>query len=249
MGMIFFQKTLSINYCHEIISSKKNSANNKHVGFNKGSMKQNIINDTNCLIFDQDGTLYPSDSALSKKLSDLTKHWLMRSLNIDQTNIEAAYSFLQKKYRHPYHAFFSYGLSIKEYHENVFNSVDLATYVGIDLKLANMLDKLPQQKFVVTLAPPKFSIELQKRLGILSYFSSTVYAQDFPTEYSKKDCYKGIAEKYGFSKDEICVIGDNYYLDILPAIDLGYKCIHVTNDLFSSPWLTTASVYNLCAFI
>jgi FMN phosphatase YigB (HAD superfamily) len=82
-------------------------------------------------------------------------------------------------------------------------------------------------RFVVTMASVQYSMRLQNHLKIRSLVDRTLYVSDYGPTYSKGDCYLDIADGLGLTPEQICVIGDNMLIDIAPALDRGFKAIHV----------------------
>ena len=56
-----------------------------------------------------------------------------------------------------------------------------------------------------------------------------IYLKDFKT-YSKKQCYEKLAKDFNLDFQEICVIGDSYENDIIPARELGCKVVLISKE-------------------
>ncbi|MCB9370234.1 hypothetical protein H6501_01415 [Candidatus Woesearchaeota archaeon] len=81
------------------------------------------------VIFDQDGTLYPRSSLLFQEQSKRTREWIKNRLNLTDEQLQELYLKLQKNYPNPYLGFESLGLSINEYLEVVFNSINIGDFI------------------------------------------------------------------------------------------------------------------------
>ena len=178
-------------------------------------------------IFDQDGTLYPDENTLSKMLRDKTKKWIKKELNLSDKEIEKLYDSLPKRYANPFDGFISLGLTIKGYYEEVFEKVNPFEYVERDETLIKTLNDISADKFIVTLASKNYSLKLQKALGIDTLINETLFMIDFYPETSKSVAYNNIAKRKQLNPAEICVVGNNFDVDILPAIENGFQSILV----------------------
>lgn len=201
--------------------------------------------ETKCIIFDQDGTLYPKDNPLALALRVRTKSWLMHKLNLSYEEVEELYQNLKIDFPNPFLGFQSIGASVLEYHEQVFNSIYPSDYLSYDHKLVSLLQKLAQIKYIVTFASPLYSEALQKCLGVMPFSEKTYYVNNFPDEFSKRRCYQTIAQSLRMTSSAICVVGDNFELDIIPAIELGCKAVHVSNEPILGAHETIPVIYEL----
>ncbi len=201
--------------------------------------------DIKSIIFDQDGTFYPSNSDLARELRERTKIWLMQKLHLSRHEIDLLYEKLRTIYPNPYHGFQSLGASVAEYHAAVFNTINPCNYLAYDPRLIRMLRILPQTKYVVTLASPSYSEALQECLGIARFIEKTYYVSDFAPDYSKKRCYEAIAQGMDGDYSALCVIGDNFQLDIVPALELGCMTVYISNAKVSGAHHTIETIFDL----
>jgi len=153
---------------------------------------------------------------------------------------------LPKRYPNPLEGFLSLGLNIKEYFYEVFDKTNPSNFLKKDNKLIEMLSDIKQKKFVVTIASKKYSIKLQRALGIDKLIDYTFSSE----EYYKKDLskiyiYEIIRKKLKLRPSDICVIGDNIEVDLLPAIKKGYKGILVGNDSKDKRIISCKSIYEI----
>ncbi|MGV8162390.1 MAG: HAD family hydrolase [Candidatus Nanoarchaeia archaeon] len=181
-------------------------------------------------IFDQDGTFYPKNHPLTLALRTKTKEWIKNSLNISQTEIDKIYHDLPLKYAHPYIGFESLGLSAKDYLSEVFDKTNPATHIFRNEELISILSSIKPPKFVVTLASLAYSSHLQKTLGINNALDRTFSAINQERPYSKKQIYIEICKNIHAEPSTVMVIGDNYELDIVPAIELGMNYKHLVDE-------------------
>lgn len=180
------------------------------------------------LVFDQDGTLYPNENSLILETRKKTKYWLSNKLNKNLNEINEIYEQLPKKYVNPYFGFKSLGCSVDEYMSEVFDKVNPSMFLKFNQTLYSYFKYNKQLKALVTFASPNYTIKLQEKLKLKDFYDRILYVKDFET-YSKGQCYEQLAREFNIKFDEMCVIGDSYYNDILPAQQLGCKTILISN--------------------
>ena len=113
--------------------------------------------------------------------------------------------------------------------------------INFNPKIYNYFKKTSVLKALVTLASPQYTNELQSKLKLKEFYSEILYVKDFKS-YNKKDCYKKIAKDFNIDFAEICVMGDSYINDILPAQELGCKVILISNKSRNSNIKTVESI-------
>lgn len=180
------------------------------------------------IIFDQDGTLYSKNSDLIKYTRAKTKKWLSYKTNKTLSEIEDLYIVLQEKYPNPYLGFESLGCSVQEYMEDVFDKIHPEFFLEFNPVLYDFFKNNGLKKALVTFSSPRYTEEVQEVLKIKDFFDSILYVKDSKT-YNKKECYEKLANLFNIDFAEICVIGDSYYNDIVPAQQLGCKTILISD--------------------
>lgn len=180
------------------------------------------------LVFDQDGTLYSKENNLILETRNKTKCWLSNKLKKNLNEIDELYKQLPKKYANPYLGFKSLGCSVDEYMTEVFDKVDPSKFLNFNQMLYSYFEDSKKLKALVTFASPNYTIKLQETLRLKEFYDRILYVKDFET-YSKGQCYQKLAKDFNINFDEMCVIGDSYYNDILPAQQLGCKTVLISN--------------------
>lgn len=195
-------------------------------------------------IFDQDGTLYPRDSKLYRQITDMTKIWLKNSLFLNDEELAILYNNLKKTHPHPFRGFESIGFSYYDYHKEVFNRINVKDFISRDEELGVMLELIRQPKFIVTLSSPKFSSQVLKQLSVRRLFEDVFFASDLEAPYEKIILYEKIRKSLNLLPHEICIIGDNYDIDLSLAIRENYKCILVSKEAREGV-INISSIYEL----
>ncbi len=198
------------------------------------------------IIFDQDGTFYNPKHKLTIELRKKTKKWISNSLKINKKDVEKIYEKLPKKYPNPLEGFSSIGLLSKDYLEEIFNKTDLNNYLKKDFQLIDVLKKIKQDKYVVTIASFSYSLKLQKILGIKKFIKKTYsLGEKYPQYKSKFEIYELIRKLSGLSKKEILIVGDNYKVDLMDAHNQGYNVLIVWNGSNKKGLVNLKNIYEL----
>ncbi len=203
------------------------------------------MNKIKCFIFDQDGTFYPEKSILTNILRKKTKNWIMERLSLNKEEVEKLYRKLPKKYPNVLEGFQSLGLSIRDYHQNVFNITKPDKFFSRDKKLISTIKELKGEKFVVTFSSKKYSKALQKTLGIYKLIKRTYCSIDFLPETSKLFVYEHIRKKNGLKREQILIVGNNLEVDIIPALNKGYKAFLIGKPIKNIKVKSIKNIYNL----
>lgn len=198
-----------------------------------------------CFIFDQDGTFYPEKSELTNSLREKTKKWIRDRLSLDKKEVDKLYKKLPKKYPNALEGFQSLGLSIKDYHKNVFDVIKPKKYISKDKRLIYTMKRLKGKKFVVTFSSKRYSRNLQKILGIKNLIKKTYYSVDFLPKTSKLFVYEHIRKENKLKKEEILVVGNNLKVDIVPALNERYKAVFIGEPIKKIKVKSIKNIYNL----
>jgi len=200
------------------------------------------------IIFDQDGTFYPSNHKLTKVLRAKTKEWIQKNLRIERDELESIYLKLPIKYPNPLDGFSSIGLNTKDYMYKVFDTINLSKYIKENKKLIDLVKALKIDLYVVTIASIKYSKKLQKRLGIKKLIKKTYsLGEKYPKIKTKFEIYEEIRKKKDFKRKEVLIVGDNYLLDLKDASSKGYPCVLISNNnnLRKSQLIKIKNIYQL----
>lgn len=196
------------------------------------------------IIFDQDGTLYPKESKLYKYTSSLTQNWVKSSLKLNQIQLEKIYTMLKQEFPNPFDGFQYLGLTINDYHDNVFNQVNCDLFIEVDNRLINILEKIKIPKYIVTLSSKAFSEKLLATLQLDTLFEKTYLVSDYKNSNNKLLIYEEIRKNLNLKHSEVCIIGDNYMVDLEDAKMKGYMCILISKEIISDV-VTIPSIYSL----
>lgn len=176
------------------------------------------------IISDLDGTLYPKTCSLTKQIDILANNFLIKHSGLSTDEIEK----LEIKYPNILDALDHLNLSRDLYYKNVHGKLLYDDLLPAN-EIKELLSKSEIQLFIVSLAP-KFHID--KVLSILGLSEFIKKSFSIPSElFSKKGiCYKNIIDEYDLSVNNTWVTGDNYLLDIEPALFIKLKTALISEN-------------------
>jgi len=179
-------------------------------------------------IFDLDGTLHSRTGSLYKAMSSRIKWWFHHHLHLGDIDMDKYIDELKKRYPAPFEAMQAFGLSIDSFHQEVFSELRPEEHLVAEEALRIGLLGLSGEKFLVTLASRDYASRVLRTLGIEELFSEVfTYGANWNTR-NKFDAYEEIRLTRGLEASEVCVVGDNYQVDLRDAKDKGYYCVEIS---------------------
>ena len=175
------------------------------------------------IISDLDGTLYPKSNGLTRQIDNLADSFLSSATGMSKNQL----SRLEEIYPNILDALKVLQIPKKTYYTNVHNKLDYSV-LKPNTEMNNLLASMKLNLFVVSLSPAE---HIKRVLSLLQLENLVTGAFSISQEISsnKGNCYKNILQKYNLSEDTVCVVGDNYLLDIEPA-----KRLNLSTALISS---------------
>ncbi len=167
------------------------------------------------IISDLDGTLYPKSTGLTRQIDNLADRFLAETTGLNSHQLS------QFELSHPniLDALDYFGINRHTYYDNVHNKLDYSA-LHPNAVLNNLLKDGNINLFVVSLSPREHIIRVLSALGLTSIVSDILAVSD-GSDTDKGAYYQEIIKKHNLSIPNICVVGDNYILDIEPAKKLG----------------------------
>lgn len=191
-------------------------------------------------IFDLDGTLYPKNSDLYLIMSSLITKWFKTYLKVSNDDFIEFYENMKQNYPNPLEAIQVFGLSTASYYQEVFKGINPKHYLLEDVDVKYTLSRLLGKKFLVTLSSRGHAEKVLQALSVNQYFSEIYNPGVNWHTYHKIDVYEKIRKECKLSANEICVIGDDYAVDIETAKNAGYSCVLVSkNKHMTVPTIST----------
>lgn len=175
------------------------------------------------IISDLDGTLYPKSNGLTRQIDNLADSFLSSVTGMSKNQLIR----LEEIYPNILDALKVLQIPKKTYYTNVHNKLDYSV-LKPNTEMNNLLASMKLNLFVVSLSPAE---HIKRVLSLLQLENLVTGAFSISQEISsnKGNCYKNILQKYNLSEDTVCVVGDNYLLDIEPA-----KRLNLSTALISS---------------
>lgn len=187
------------------------------------------------LLIDLDGTLYPQNNGIWEEIAARMEKYMHDELNLPKTEIPG----LRKEYYRIYGTTLS-GLR-KNYHVNeveflnYVHDVPIHQYLSPDLKLREMLNGLPQKKWVFTNSDKGHAQRVLNALDITDLFEGILDITHFnylnkPNNLTYKQALMSIGEPDPYS----CMFVDDSPANLPPARDLGLTTVLVGNQTANS---------------
>ena len=111
----------------------------------------------------------------------------------------------------------------------VFDKIDPSKFLTFNPILYEYFLNNKFLKVLVTLASKQYTEKLQETLKLREQYDEILYLADFKT-YNKKQCYEKLSNEFNIAYSEMCVIGDSYENDIIPAQQLGCKTVLISSS-------------------
>lgn len=178
--------------------------------------------------FDLDGTLYSKDSNLYRAMSLSIANWFKSQLNISG-DFENFYRKMKCDYPSLLEAIQAFDLSIASFHREVFDHMQQHHYQLEESGISHTFSGLAGRKFLVTLSSPGHAAKVLQALNVVQHFSGFFHPGINWNTNNKIDAYEAIRGYYRWSPEEICVVGDNYEVDLEAAQKVGYRCVLVSS--------------------
>ena len=181
-------------------------------------------------LFDLDETLYPTSNGLMQTIGDRMREWIMREYGMGP---EEAHD-LQKRYWKEYGTTLR-GLYIERHIEpagylKFVHDIPLANFIAPDPKLRAVLERIPQEKVILTNADVPHARRILDILGVSDLFTRVFDVVCF--DYQCKPAavvYEKVLEMLPALGDE-CVLIEDAARNLPPARALGIKTILLAND-------------------
>lgn len=179
----------------------------------------------NTIIFDLDGTLYPRNNKFFSFLEIKTQNYMMKMKpNLTLEKFEK----MEKSIPNLLDALRYLELDKNKFYKDVYEDINYEDFFKEDKKLKNMLENINTINLIVTMSANRQVEEISRLLGIDKYIERG-YSPEQLDINSKEEIYIKILKEYCISPKNCFVIGDDYEIDIEPAIRLGINNIYITN--------------------
>jgi putative hydrolase of the HAD superfamily len=185
-----------------------------------------------CIFFDLDETLYPPGIGVWEEIGRRINRFLMERMGTPQEDV----NILREKF------FIQYGTTLtglraeyevdpREYLQFV-HDIPLERYLKPDNRLRQLLETLPQRKYIFSNADRPYIVRVLSTLGIADQFHGIIdiYATEFICK-PMEQAYRIALEAAGSPSPDTCLYVDDLPRNLPPASRLGIKTVLVHNKV------------------
>lgn len=179
-----------------------------------------------CLVFDVDGTVYPKRHPLYEEIRRRTMMWLAQRLSKTVAEAETEYRRLKSVYPDYMDRIRALGPTASDYQSGVFADLDPKLFLAKDDLLVQFLESFHGPVYAVTYALEAYASSVLNALGVDGFVRQLSAVSD--ETRSKGHFYRIILDSENLVPAQACVVGDNFHVDLQPAIDLGLLTVHIS---------------------
>lgn len=106
----------------------------------------------------------------------------------------------------------------------------LRLYEGIEDLLRNLKEN-GKHLYLLTNAQRCFTIDELDHLAIREYFDDIIISSDFGIRKPDLKLSQVLLARNGLDPEETIVVGNDYYCDVVPAIELGCRAVYIHTDI------------------
>jgi putative hydrolase of the HAD superfamily len=186
------------------------------------------------VIFDLDETLYPTTNGLMQTIGARMREFIVNKYNLSPEDARTLQNYYWNTYGTTLRGLYlERQLDPREYLEYV-HDVPLANYLAPDPKLRVVLERIPQEKVILTNSDAPHTRRVLEHLGVADQF--TRIFDIVSNEYECKPArtvYSRVLNSLGARGDE-CALVEDLARNIPPARQLGIKTILLGNIINAS---------------
>lgn len=170
------------------------------------------------IISDLDGTVYSTDNPLTSYIDENVEKFLLANSKIDKSKLDE----LEKKYPNVLDALKILGISRDLFYSSIYDQLEYYQYINEDPVLREILEDSIFSISIVSLSPLTHIEKIIDRMKIKPFIRN-IYSLEKENYNNKEIIYQKIIKELNVSAQDVWVVGDNYDIDIVPAINLGCK--------------------------
>lgn len=191
------------------------------------------------IISDLDGTLYSRNNGLTSQIDRLADSFLSSMTGMSKDQLTQ----LEKLYPNILDALKVLQIPKSIYYNNVHGRLDYSV-LKPDIEMNQLLSSMGLRLFVVSFSPVE---HIKKVLTLLDieHLVDAAFSMSKEASSNKGSCYKNILKQFKLSSDEVSVVGDNYHLDLEPAMHLNLSTALISSSFHPD----TSSFVNFTEFL
>ena len=187
------------------------------------------------LLIDLDGTLYPNNNGIWEAIAHKMETYMQQVLKIDALDIQVLRQ----------HYYQTYGTTLRGLQENYqvdphhylayVHDIPIAQYLKPDPELNNILENLPQEKWIFTNSDTVHANRVLSALGISHHFIDIldIVKMNFRNK-PDPEVYLRALDAIGNPPAENCLFADDAPKNLIPAQKLGIHTVLVGKNQMES---------------
>ncbi len=199
------------------------------------------------VIFDMDGTLYSfpenkpfGQSPFGQAIQQNARTFIAKEFGLSAEAAEQRYTELQTEYGGETSIGIerAYGVDRMRFFENTWN-LDPEKYITPAPGLREALEQINAERIVLSAAPRIWVDRALGYMGVADLFGKRIITGEPDLRKPNPEVFRRIIGAYGFTAARVVSVGDQEYLDILPAREVGLQTVRIGSGETAADILAT----------
>jgi putative hydrolase of the HAD superfamily len=180
--------------------------------------------DIELVVWDLDGTLYPSDNRIQTIIDENVFRTVAKHLQVNETEAESRYQKLRRELKSSTKSLFALGLDGRKVHTDIWDLVDLQKYLRPNPALVALFRKSKLRHRLLTNSNRLDQAELKLRLIGFEPADFEAIHTSVTIEIEKPDprAFHAVQFAAEVEPGSILMVGDRIDVDVLPAQAIGW---------------------------
>jgi HAD superfamily hydrolase (TIGR01549 family) len=180
------------------------------------------------ICWDLDGTLYPSNDKLKKKIELLIYQAVAGAQKINNTDAQELFLKKRSELKSSTKTLELLGVPGSDFFVSTWDNIDLSEYIDKNIELADKFAKASE--FLVKhaiLSNSNTQDQVVRKLKLIginpSVFIFVLTSVDLGINKPDKKAFEAVINESGLSSEEILMVGDRVEVDLVPAKNVGMR--------------------------
>ncbi len=179
------------------------------------------------LLFDLDGTLYPVDNGVLARLDARINDYLREHVGIPETEVDQLRNELRDAHGTTMHGLMARHRIDPAHYLDVVHDADLSDLLQPDLRLRDLLARIPGRRFVFTNAPRAHAARVLSLLGLHESFEAVIALEDLDYVPKPRPAAFAAALARCGARGEECFFVDDTRANVVAARRLGMHAVWI----------------------